>query len=180
MSKLPPAPQLDELGVPLRFFPLLPRQNLVNLAQYEYGAAAIELRRHRRILSIKLVKPIKTVSSWTPHDGSVDHFLLSETKTHIRTCAARILGEPDPAVGRKVGRFDPTDRALHQAAKLLTLFLRDRGAQVLNLDQAFADENHLGHFRNASDPRVADQLRIQGKQSFRLFWVPAGRRLPLE
>jgi len=104
----------------------------------------------------KLVKPIKTVGSWTPHDGSVDHFLLSEAKTHIRTCAARILGEPDTAVGWKVGRFDPTDRALHQPAKLVALFIGDRGAHILNLDQAFADENHRGHFRNASDPRLAD------------------------
>src|ERR1019366_9282390 len=38
------APQFEELGVALRLLPLLPRQNLVNLAQYEYGSATIELR----------------------------------------------------------------------------------------------------------------------------------------
>jgi hypothetical protein len=36
--------ELHELGVPLGLFALLPGQNLVNLVQYKYGAAAIELR----------------------------------------------------------------------------------------------------------------------------------------
>jgi hypothetical protein len=49
-------------------------------------------------------------------------------------------------------------------AKLLTLFLGDGGAQVLNLDQALPDENHLGDFRNASDPGITDQLRIKRQQ----------------
>jgi hypothetical protein len=52
----------------------------------------------------------------------------------------------------KVRRLNPTDRAFHQAAKLLALFLANNGAQVLNLDQSLADENDLGHFRNASNP----------------------------
>jgi hypothetical protein len=46
----------------------------------------------------KLVKPIKTVSSWTPHHSGVDHFLLSETEAYIRTGAARVLGKADTAV----------------------------------------------------------------------------------
>jgi hypothetical protein len=101
---------------------------------------------------IKLVKPIKTVGSWTPYYGGVDHFLLSKTEAHIRTAAARVLGKADATVCGKVRRLDSTDRAFHQAAKLLALFLADGGAQVLNLNKAFADENHLGDFRNASNP----------------------------
>jgi hypothetical protein len=43
-------------------------------------------------LVTKLVKPIKTVCSWTPHHSGVDHLLLSKTEAHIRTGAARVLG----------------------------------------------------------------------------------------
>jgi hypothetical protein len=47
---------------------------------------------------IKLVKPIKTVGSWTPHHGSVNHFLLSKAEAHIRASAARVLGKADATV----------------------------------------------------------------------------------
>jgi hypothetical protein len=89
----------------------------------------------------KLVKPIKTLGSWTPHDSGVNHFLFSKTKAHIRTAAAGILGKANAAVRQKVCRLDSPDRALHQAGKLPALFVGDRSAQILNLDEPFADEN---------------------------------------
>ena len=85
-------------------------------------------------LVTKLVKPIKTVGSWTPHHRGVDHFLLSKTETYIRTGAARVLGKADATVRKKIRRLDSTDCALHQSTKLLALLLGDSGSQVLNLD----------------------------------------------
>jgi hypothetical protein len=85
-------------------------------------------------LVTKLVKPIKTVGSWTPYHRGVDHFLLSKTETYIRTGAARVLGKADATVRKKIRRLDSTDCALHQSTKLLALLVGDSGSQVLNLD----------------------------------------------
>src|ERR1017187_7863093 len=116
-------------------------------------------------LVTKLVKPIKTVCSWTPHQGGVGQLLLSETKPHIWTTAAGILGKADATVRQKVRRLDSTDCAIHQATKLLALFLRYGGAQVLNLNQALADKYHLRDFGDACHPGIADKLGIQRQQS---------------
>jgi hypothetical protein len=129
---------------------------------------------------IKLVKPIKTLCSWTSHESGVDHFPLSKSKAHIRRAAAGILGKTDAAVWQKVGRLDAANLALHQATKLLSLFLGDGRAQVLNLDVTFADKYDLGDFRHASHPRVADKLRIQRWQSLRLLRVAARTGFPLQ
>src|ERR1035438_10343012 len=130
-------------------------------------------------LVIKLVKPTKIVCSWTPHQSGIDHFLLSKTKPHIRTGTAGVLGKADTTVRQKIRRFNSTDRAFNQATKLLSLFLGDGGAQVLNLDQTLADKYHLGNLRNTRYPRIADKLRIQGQQSLRFLWVSARTGLPL-
>ena len=82
-------------------------------------------------LVIKLVKPTKTLCSWTPHHGGVDHFVLAKTKPHIWTAAAGILRKADATVGRKVRRLDAADCALHQATKLLSLFVGNGGVQTL-------------------------------------------------
>jgi len=58
----------------------------------------------------KLVKPIKTVCSWTPHQAGVSHFLLAKTQPHIRTVAARILGEANALCGKKSA--DPMRRSV--------------------------------------------------------------------
>jgi hypothetical protein len=80
----------------------------------------------------------------------------------------------------EVRRLDSTDRAFHQAAKLLALLLGDGSAQVLNLDKTLADKNHLSHFRNSCDPGVTNQLGIERQEPLRFFRKSAGRRLPLE
>jgi hypothetical protein len=112
-------------------------------------------------LVIKLVKPTKTVCSWTPHQSGIDHLLFSKTKAYVWATAARVLGKADATVREKVRRLDTADCALYQVAKLLALFVGDGGAQVLNLDQTLADKYYLGNLRNTRYPRVANQLRIQ-------------------
>ena len=89
-------------------------------------------------------------------------------------------GKADTAVGQELGGFDLADGRFDQLAKLLTLFVGDRGAEVLNLDHAFADEDHQGHFGDARDPGVADQLRIESQQSLGLFGIASRRGLPFE
>jgi hypothetical protein len=111
-------------------------------------------------LVIKLVKPTKIVCSWTPNENSVGEFLLSKTKPQIWTVAAGILRKANATVRQKVCRLDAADCALHQVTKLVALFLRYVGAEVLNLGQTLADKNHLGNLGNARHPRVADQLGI--------------------
>src|SRR5438045_944460 len=130
-------------------------------------------------LVIKLVKPIKTLRSWTPYDSGVYHLLLSKTKPHVRTATTRILRKADATVRQEVCGLDSADCAFDQAAELLPLFVADGRAQILNLDQALADEHHLRHFSNAGHPRVADKLRVKGEQSFRFHRVAARTGLPL-
>jgi hypothetical protein len=108
----------------------------------------------------KLVKPIKILGSWTPHDSGVSHFLFSKAKPYIRPAAAWILGKADATVRQKVRRLDSPDRAFHQAAKLLALFVGDRGVEILHLDEPFTDEDDLRDVRNSDHPRIANQLRI--------------------
>jgi hypothetical protein len=49
------------------------------------------------------------------------------------------------------------------------LLVGDSGSKVLNLGQALADEYDLRDFGNTSHPGVADELRIERKQPFRLL-----------
>ena len=72
------------------------------------------------------------------------------------------------------------DRVVNQPSEFLPLLFRDRGVQVLNLDQALANEYDLGDFGDARHPGIADQLGIQREQPVRLFRIPARRRLPLQ
>ena len=65
-------------------------------------------------------------------------------------------------------------------SKLLALFVGDRSAEILDFDEAFADENYLGNIGNARDPGVADKLRIQRQQSLRLFGVSGRRSFPFQ
>ncbi len=109
---------------------------------------------------MKLVKPIKLFSSWPPHESGLDQFLTSETKPDIRTAAAGVLREADAAVGQELGSFNLLDGRFDQLSELAPLLICDRGVQVLDLDQALAHENYLCDFGNASDPGVANQLRV--------------------
>jgi len=65
-------------------------------------------------------------------------------------------------------------------AELPALFVGDGCPEVLNLDQPLADKHNLSYARNTGDPRIANQLMVQGKQSRWLFRIAAGGGLPLE
>src|SRR5207302_2968014 len=84
------------------------------------------------------------------------------------------------AVRQKLSRLDPADRVIDEPAKLFALFFGDSGAQILNLDQSFPDKDDLGDVRNASHPRVTDQLRVEHQQSIRFFRVPTRGGLPFD
>jgi hypothetical protein len=56
----------------------------------------------------------------------------------------------------------------------------DGGAEVLNLNQPFADEYDLGDLGNARHPGITDQLWIERQQPIRFLRVAAGGGLPLE
>ena len=76
--------------------------------------------------------------------------------------------------------LDSSDRVLDQPSEFLSLVIGDRGVQILNLDQAFADKYDLGDVGNARHPRVTDQLGIQREQPVGFFRVSARRGFPLE
>jgi hypothetical protein len=131
-------------------------------------------------LVAKLVKPIKTVCSWTPYQRGANQVLLPETESYIRAAAAGVLGKADAAVRQELCRLDSPDRVLYQATEFLALLVGDGGLQVLNLYQMLADEDDLGDFGDARHPGVANQLGIQREQSVRLFRITAGRGFPLQ
>src|SRR5438445_8771564 len=110
---------------------------------------------------MKLVKPIKLFCSWPPDESGLDQFLASETKPDIRTAAAGVLREADAAVGQELSRLDLPDGGFDQLPELAPLLIRDRGVQVLNLDQPLAHENNLGDFGDAGHPGIASQLWVQ-------------------
>ena len=64
-------------------------------------------------------------------------------------------------MGRELGSFDLTNRRINYLAKLSTLLVGDRSQQILNLRDAFPYESHNGDVRDASDPGVADELKIK-------------------
>jgi hypothetical protein len=115
-------------------------------------------------LEIKLVKPSKVVSR-TPNKGSFGQIRLPKAQAQERTAGAWVLREPDTAMGQELRCFDPADGVLDQLPELGSLFGRDLCTEVLDLDQAFADEYDLGDVRDAGDPGIADQLWVKHQQS---------------
>src|SRR6266404_451660 len=96
------------------------------------------------------------------------------------TTDASILRKSNAAMGIEVTRLDLVGGGLYQSAKLLPLLLGDCCSQVLNLGSMLAHEDDQGHLRHASDPRVANELRIERKQTFRAFWVTTCCGLPVD
>jgi hypothetical protein len=111
-------------------------------------------------LEIKLVKPTK-VFSRPPDYGFLRQFLPSQAEADVRAAGAGVLRKSDATVGHELTGLYSLDRVLNQAAKLLALSVGDGGSQVLDLNQPLAHEDDLGNVGDASDPRVADQLRIE-------------------
>ena len=65
-------------------------------------------------------------------------------------------------MGQELRRFDPVDRVFDELAEFSPLFVGDRGPEVLDFHQTLADENNLSDVRNAGNPLVTDELRIEG------------------
>jgi hypothetical protein len=90
-----------------------------------------------------------STNSWRPRQSPIS-----------RTAAAGVLRETDAAVGQELGRLDLPHAGFNQLPELAPLLIVDGGAQVLDLDQALAHENHLSDFGDTGDPGVTNQLRI--------------------
>src|SRR5205807_1421162 len=91
-------------------------------------------------LEIKLVKPTKVLSR-TPDKAGVDQFLSAQAQADIRASDAGVLGEANAAVRQELGCLYTTNRVLHQLTKLMTLFVGDRGPQILDLNESFAERS---------------------------------------
>src|ERR1700674_4512675 len=98
----------------------------------------------------------------------------------MRTANAPVLREADSWMGRELSSFDLTSGRFDQLAKLLTLLLRDRSQQVLNLRDAFPHKRHNGDVRDACDPGVADELEVKRGQSLGLLGITGTRGFPFE
>src|SRR6202162_608205 len=93
---------------------------------------------------------------------------------------APVLREADSWVGRELGSFDLTSGRFNQLAKLLTLLFRDRSQQVLNLRDAFPHKRHNGNIGDASDPGVADELKVKRSQPLGLVRITSTRGFPFQ
>src|SRR5437588_8619690 len=98
----------------------------------------------------------------------------------MRSTHATVLGKPDTAVRSKLSRFDLSDRCLHKAPELLAPLFRDRRSQILNFGSMLPDKDDQRYFRNPTDPRIADELRIERKQPLRLRRIATGCGLPID
>src|SRR5580704_18480595 len=130
-------------------------------------------------LEIKLVKPIK-IPSRAANKRGFDQIRLPQAEPNVWAAGAGVLGKADAAVRQKLGSFDSSDGVIDQLPKLIALFVGDGGAEVLNLDQALADEDDLGDVGDASDPGVADELRIEHEEPGGFFGVAAGCGFPFK
>src|SRR6202035_1470531 len=65
-------------------------------------------------------------------------------------------------------------------AELFPLLVADDGSEVLNLDQPLANKYNLGYVSDTRDPGIANQLRIEGKQSGWFFRISAGGGLSFQ
>src|ERR1700722_14097521 len=96
------------------------------------------------------------------------------------TADAPVLWETDSRTGRELCPLDLANRRFHQLAKLPTLFFGHRSQQVLNLRDAFPHECHNGYLRDATDPGVADQLKVKRCQPLRYFRIPSTGGFPFK
>jgi hypothetical protein len=128
-----------------------------------FGGIGIGLKR-------KFVKQTK-INSRFAHECSLDQVTLIEAEPKERAGSTRILWKADTAARQEQAGLDPSDCVIDKSGEFLPLLLGDRGAEVLNFDQALAHENNLGDFVDARHPRIADELRIQCGNAGRLFWI---------
>jgi hypothetical protein len=127
----------------------------------------------------KLIKQTKAFS-WLSCQRGFDQFRSSKAKSNVGATGTRVLWKADPAVRKELSSLNLFNRVLNQSAELISLFLRDGRAQVLDFNQPFAHKNDLRNIRDARHPRIADQLWIERYKALRFFLVATGRGLPFE
>src|SRR5216683_984821 len=93
---------------------------------------------------------------------------------------AAVLGEADTAMRNKLSRFDLAYCCLHEAPELLTLLFRNRRSQILNFGSMFPHEDNQCYLRNPADPGIANQLRVERKQSLGFRRIATGCCLPVD
>ena len=98
----------------------------------------------------------------------------------MRAAHASVLRETDAAVRRKLARFDLADGRFDETTIFASLLFRDGCFQVLNLRNAFSNEDDECDILNSADPGIANHLRIERQESVRLFGVAAGRSFPID
>jgi hypothetical protein len=108
----------------------------------------------------KLVKPTKVFCSWASYETGFSRLRFPEAKPNIRAVAAGVLREANSTVSQEVAGLDSSNRVFCQLAELAPLFVSDRSAQILDLNQSLADEDGLSDLRDSRHPGVAKELRI--------------------
>jgi len=61
------------------------------------------------VLVIKFVKQTKVFCSWASYQRRFGQILPTQTEADIGTAGAGVLREPNTAVGKKLGGFDPAN-----------------------------------------------------------------------
>src|ERR1019366_4637177 len=128
-------------------------------------------------LVTKFVKQTK-IDSRLADKARLHQIALVEAEPEKRTGSTGVLGETDATVGQEQSRLNPTDRVVDQGFELLPLLVGDGGPQVLDFYRALAHEDDLRDFIDSSHPGIADQLRIQGRNTVRLLGIAGGAGLP--
>jgi hypothetical protein len=93
---------------------------------------------------------------------------------------APVLREADSGPWWKLSCFNLADRRFHDLPKFLSLVCSDGRQEILNLWEAFPHERHDGNVGDASDPGIANELQIEGSQSFRLIGITTTGGFPFE
>jgi hypothetical protein len=91
-------------------------------------------------LVCKLVKQT-TINSRLAYEYGFDEIGAVEAESEEGTGGARILREADAAMQAEESRFNPSNCIVDQSGKLVSLFIGNRCLQVLDFNQAFADED---------------------------------------
>ena len=83
----------------------------------------------------------------------------------MRAADTPVLRETDAAVRRELARLDLGDRGLNQTTIFASLLVRDGCLQILNLRNAFSNEDNNRDIRNSADPGIANHLRDRATTS---------------
>jgi histidinol-phosphate phosphatase family protein len=177
-----------------RGFTLLVVTNQPDVARGRQSIAVIE-EMHRRLQAVLPVDDVlvcfhdeaDNCHCRKPRPGLLieaqqkyNQWFVPETQTEMRAADAPVLRETNSGSKRELGRFDLTDRRFNQLAKFPTLLVGNRRQQILNLRDAFPHESHNRNIGDATDPGVADQLKVKRCQALWLLRITSTGGFPFE